>query len=287
MGWDHPLHALPYYGGKSSGNINTPSRWIASLLPQSTDCTYIEPFAGMLGILLQRKRCTHEIINDRDGNITNFWKCLRDDGLELTKRVALSPIARDEWEACCKIVREGHPDDIERARALTVVLTQCMFSSPKGNSWTVSFSLNTPRRSMETISETLNTLLDRIDRIQIENKDACDLLAQTSDREQCVIYCDPPYPSTYCEHYRAESPNFDRMTELLKAQKGQVAVSGQNDDWDHLGWRVATLEGFRSITTKLEPTKLRVYERLWMNYAEEGKQLTLFDLPENPKIVPF
>ena len=59
------LSALRYYGGKNAQHRT--GRWIASMLPY--DKGYVEPFAGMLGVLLQRRRSAAEMVNDADGNL--------------------------------------------------------------------------------------------------------------------------------------------------------------------------------------------------------------------------
>ena len=72
------LYGLRYYGGKSEKfrNGNGAGPWIAKMLPYRR--MYVEPFAGMLGVLLQREKSRIELVNDRDGMISAFWECIRD-----------------------------------------------------------------------------------------------------------------------------------------------------------------------------------------------------------------
>ncbi len=81
--------SIVYWGGKSPYDRGT-GRWIANLLPNVPGHTYCEPFAGMLGGLLQRERASREIINDLNGDIANFWRVLRDRPAELHLRRGLS-----------------------------------------------------------------------------------------------------------------------------------------------------------------------------------------------------
>ena len=50
------LTALNYFGGKARPGLN---KWIRSILPDDRSVTYVEPYAGMLGIL--RNPQTHPV----------------------------------------------------------------------------------------------------------------------------------------------------------------------------------------------------------------------------------
>ena len=69
---------VTYFGGKSRL-----APWIASLLPPHR--VYVEPFCGSAAVLFAKAPSTHEVINDRDGNLVNFLRVLRTrpDELEL------------------------------------------------------------------------------------------------------------------------------------------------------------------------------------------------------------
>ena len=79
MGSQVRLRALGWVGGKSPFGAHKTGQWIASLLPPvGTTYTYIEPFAGMLGVMLQRPKHRREIANDLDGDLVNWWRAVRD-----------------------------------------------------------------------------------------------------------------------------------------------------------------------------------------------------------------
>ena len=71
-----------YTGGKARYKLN---RWIQSRLPMRTSGLYCEPFAGMLGILLNRPKSKIEIVNDLNGDIVSFWRAVRDYPEELER----------------------------------------------------------------------------------------------------------------------------------------------------------------------------------------------------------
>ena len=86
------LRALGWVGGKSLHGAHRTGKWIAGLLPPvGTTYTYIEPFCGMLGVMLQRPKHRREIANDLDGDLINWWRAVRDYPQELGDRLDWSP----------------------------------------------------------------------------------------------------------------------------------------------------------------------------------------------------
>jgi len=108
-----------YYGGK----VGLASR-IVDLMPPHR--VYIEPFAGSLAVLFAKQPCVHEIVNDLDGAIVNFWRVLRDQPEQLERACALSPYSRAEWEACGVGLDDETLDRVERARRFWVRVNQCV-----------------------------------------------------------------------------------------------------------------------------------------------------------------
>jgi DNA adenine methylase len=61
---------FPWFGGKSRAAD------VVAVAFGTVD-TYCEPFAGSLGVLLQRDPVGHEVVNDNDGWLVNFWRAVR------------------------------------------------------------------------------------------------------------------------------------------------------------------------------------------------------------------
>ena len=113
------LTAVPYFGGKARIRLHD---WIQSHLDKGQ--IYVEPFAGALSILLNRERSYFECANDLDGNVVNFFRCLRDHGGELLEKLRLTPISREEFVHCQHTLEHNEPDDIEQARCWYVLVHQ-------------------------------------------------------------------------------------------------------------------------------------------------------------------
>jgi DNA adenine methylase len=73
--------AFGWYGGKFS-HLD----WLLPLLPACHH--YCEPFAGSAAVLLNRPPAPVETYNDLDGEVANFFRVLRDHGVDCNGRAA-------------------------------------------------------------------------------------------------------------------------------------------------------------------------------------------------------
>src|SRR5207253_1233820 len=89
------LIAFGWYGGKFSH-----LGWLLPLLPKTRH--YCEPFAGSAAVLLNRSPSPVETYNDIDGEVTNFFRTLRDQLEELVSQIGLTPLSREKFEVAYK-----------------------------------------------------------------------------------------------------------------------------------------------------------------------------------------
>ena len=116
------LDALQYVGGKSGRTAL--GKWVADRIPYGY--YYCEPFAGMLGVLLQRTRSPIEVVNDLNGHVTNWWEVVRDRTEELERWITLTPDSRRTFYAS-KAALETATDPVERAGLFSYVLPNSLF----------------------------------------------------------------------------------------------------------------------------------------------------------------
>ena len=269
------LTSLPYYGGKSPLARGS-GPWVNSLLPTETRVLYCEPFFGMGGVFLGRPPSHVEIVNDLNDRIVNWWLVIRDKWQEFWEAYDKTPKARRMYEWAYDNLDNKEIGDVRRALALTVVLEQGLIHGDSTNraAWTICYnpsvgSLARRRREM------IEALSDRMRKVQVECRDAVDLLQSTADIERAIIYCDPPYRTAGTQAYRlGDGVDVDALTDVLKAQKGKVAVSGYEGEWEHLGWRSEKFETVRVTMHGRQgnSTSPRV-EYLWMNYPPAQQRL--------------
>ena len=279
------VRPLTYFGGKSPSSTKKLGPWIANLLPFHVRSLYCEPFAGMLGVLLSRPRCNLEMINDLDGHVVNWWRVVRDRTEELSDLLQATPYSREVFaEAQAEVKAGGVEDPLRRAFIYHVCMWQSLpLRYPGKRTWGRRFdadTINISDKLLPMAPEVLGALAERLRGIQIENRDAVEILERTAMESATVIYADPPYPTADVNGYAESTRNLDieKLTEVLQAQRGYVAVSGQGAEWDHLGWRREEKETYLSakiIVTEEKQQYDRRTEVLWLNYDTNGRRLVV------------
>lgn len=272
------IRGLQYYGGKSATGIQGMGRWVASHLPQERTVHYVEPFCGMAGVLLSRQPANKETLNDANGAVVNWWRAVRDAGATFGDMLEKTPHSRAEFDWACEFVRSNSPprDEVclKHALAAHILISQSFNSgcSPMGTwAYDIAPSGVAGHRSFRKAS--IDRIARRIRNVQLEARDACDILYMVADEKKAVVYCDPPYRTTKLSGYRgvSDGTDWDRMLDLLRSQKGRVAISGTGDEWNHLGWRceektIRVAMGNDRQSLRINPYRPNRIERLWMNF---------------------
>lgn len=260
--------AFGWYGGKYS-HLD----WLLPLLPECHH--YCEPFAGSAAVLLNRGPSPVETYNDVDGEVTNFFRTLRDQPEELVRQIGLTPFSREEFFVACQ---PPAPDAtaLERARRFFVRARQVR----TGLAQTASIGRwanckNTTRAGMSGVVsrwlgsvDQLPAIAERLLRVQVENRPAMEVI-ELYDSERTLFYCDPPYvhgTRTDAKAYGFEMSDQGHRTlaRCLHAAKGRVALSGYRGTlYEELfaGWRRvdAPVKICHSV-------KKQRAEALWVNF---------------------
>lgn len=251
-----PLSALPYYGGKSPRmGVAT---WIASLLPHR-NC-YVEPFAGMLGVLLTRQRSPIEHVNDSDRRIVTWWDAVREKPDELAALLNATPYSRVTYQRCQRIVSGETPaDDLQTAWAVAVVLTQSRLPSMWNGGWRLKQSGSFACSHQHTASQ-ISALAERLRHVMLDCRDAIDVVAEYVDNDDAVLYLDPPYAG---RGSYAHDVDLTQLADAVRNARCDVAISGfESCGWDAmLGWRRHDKVKHQGINHSER------VECLWTNYA--------------------
>ncbi len=265
------LIAFGWYGGKFSH-----LGWLLPLLPAAQH--YCEPFGGSAAVLLNREPSPVETYNDIDGEVVNFFRCLREQKDALIEAIGLTPFSREEFELAISGEREGL-SDLERARRFFIRARQvrtglaqkasagrwahCLLTSRAGMAGAVSRWLG----SVEDLSEIAQRLL----RVQIEHSSAADVIRRY-DSKDTLFYCDPPYPhdargDVNAYAYEMTDEEHRKLAAVLHDIKGKAALSSYHCGlMDELygDWRCieAPIKNCHSVKTPRQ-------EVLWVNYDPE------------------
>ncbi|HZP32333.1 MAG TPA: DNA adenine methylase [Candidatus Acidoferrales bacterium] len=262
------LIAFGWYGGKYSH-----LQWLLPLLPGCHH--YCEPFGGSAAVLINRHPSPVETYNDLDGEVTTFFRVLRDNGDLLVKAIGLTPFSREEFFIACS-ANVDKISDFERARRFFIRARQVR----TGLAQTASIGRwanckNTTRAGMSGVVsrwlgsvDLLPEIAERLLRVQIENRPAVELIKLYDDK-QTLFYCDPPYPHasrTDSKAYGNEMTDCDH-TELARALhriRGKAAVSGYRCDLTDTLYK--DFRRFDAPAKLCHSVKKRRQEALWVNY---------------------
>lgn len=223
---DRPV--LRYYGSKWAV-----ADWVMSYFPVHK--CYVEPFAGGASVLLQKSPSKHEVLNDLDSEVINFFDQLRDNTAALVRAIHLTPFAREELR------RAAQPcpgtDRLERARRFYV---RCWQSFGSGTSrWSTGWRFQVGRTEDDRASavgsfnkiDHLWVVAERLKLVQIEHDDAFKVVRRFDGRDT-LFYVDPPYvhATRYdpAKGYAHEMSDVDHrhLAELLHSVSGMVILSG-------------------------------------------------------------
>ena len=250
------LHTPPYYGGKYRQ-----AKWINSILPENK--VYFEPFFGMGNILITRDRANVEIINDINTRLVNWWRVVRDYPKRFGYMVEHTSYSRDEFKWAIKNL--DNKNKFKQALALHIALWMSIRSGDDKlgeNDFKLSFtSEDGGKRTWYT--KEIELLHNRLKRVKIENRDALYLLDKTKDKKDIVIYCDPPYFTSDNRGYTFKEFDKNDLKDLLLAQKGNVAISGQGNEWNKLKWNKHKIDTM--ISAGFNNNKRRK-DCLWTNF---------------------
>ncbi|MBS1595552.1 MAG: DNA adenine methylase [Bacteroidetes bacterium] len=237
---------------------------------------WVEVFCGSAALTLNKAPSPIEVINDIDGDITNFFEQLRDNSDALQRAVELTPYAEEELI----LARVSAPNlsNLERARRFLVqsmMAINGVFGKEKGG---FSYSDSYSRQGHDARVNRWNNLPDRLvvvakrlKSVRVEKKDARRIVKRYLYRPATLLYIDPPYFGDRTHGYSNDANNEDFHKELLDLvckAKCMVFISGYGSElYDNIltansGWSK------REIETTTKDTKGNSHSRtevVWMN----------------------
>ena len=214
---------ISYYGGKQ-----TMLPYILPLIPEHR--IYTEPFFGGGAVFWAKEPTQTEVINDVNANVYNFYKVLKDDFQGLKKLVENSVISRDAYKSALVIYNTPHLfSEVQRAWAFWFA-TNFGFSNQVMNCRITSHSKNV-RLLNNKIKCFIDEYSKRLQQVQMENNDACDVI-QKRDSVEALHYCDPPYIGANQGHYGGYTQeHFNELLITLSQVKGKFILSSyQNEE---------------------------------------------------------
>jgi DNA adenine methylase len=241
---------------------------------------YVEPYFGGGAVLFKNDPTgISEVVNDLDGELTNFWRVLQDPGdFEKFRRIVQAvPCSQVEYNAAHNGGATFGNDRTGRAVAFFVRNRQSRQALDKGFA---TITRNRTRRGMNELPSAWLSAIDglqdvhrRLQRVVILNEPALKVIRQ-QDGPRTLFYFDPTYlheTRTVTDAYRFEMSEADHveLLELLATIKGRFLLSGYRSDLydryaEQHGWRRADFDIDNKAGSGKE--KRKMVESIWMNY---------------------
>lgn len=216
---DNQVSVFPYPGGKGRK-----SEFITERMPPH-DC-YVEVFGGSGAILYNKPESTHEVYNDINSDLVQFFQGLREQTEALEEWVRAVPYSREVYEEWVESYFAGHrPDDaVERAgRFFTLRYMQFAGDISMKNGFKVR-AKRSPARTFDNGRARLQELAERFRQVTIENSDYADIFRRYDDGDVDVLfYCDPPYVGG--EHYYGREFDHETFVDALADVESDWMVS--------------------------------------------------------------
>ena len=262
-----------YYGGK-----NRISDMLNHLMPQSK--IFIEPFIGSGSTILNRDRSEVEIVNDFDPAIANLYAVMADKerGRELLDKIFRLPYDERLFKTACECQRENFKgiNEIDKA-LLTFVLVSQSFNNTRRQFSRGGYDTESYQRKIRT---NLPKIYERLQGVQVYNKDALRIIEEAADNPDVQMYLDPPYLHSLRGEgadkvYFKEMEDIDhvRMLEAIQNAKCRILLSGYHADKNDLydtyllphGWKSQELVKVVKSSQRKEERDI-ASEWVWFNY---------------------
>lgn len=250
--------------------------------------SYVEPYFGSGAVFFQKTPSNIETINDLDSNVTNLFRCIREDAQHLAKIVLTIPYSREEYDKQYETLScDSKVDAYERAAGF---LIQCWQGHGfRTNGYKVGWKNDVQARermyalwNWYRLPEWIIEIAERLRTVQIENRPALEVI-ERFNYDNVFMYIDPPYllqTRTGKQYlYEMTDEEHEVLLNSLKQSRAKIMISGYESElYNDLlsGWNKQT---FSSCAEHGKPRT----ETIWMNYAYDT-QYNLFTLLQDEAI---
>lgn len=248
---------------------------------------YIEVFGGGGWVLFHKNPGNDfEVYNDRNPNLANLYRCVRDHPDELISELTYALNSRTDFDYIRKIMKT--PTVIPDVKRSAYFYQLIRYSYASGLD-----SYASQPHSMWNNFPLINNACARLQKVVIENKDFEKLIDQY-DRPESLFYCDPPYFETedYYEDVGFTKADHIRLADRLSSIEGKYLLSYNDcpeirELYESRGARIESISRLSNIAQRYEAGK-QYDELIISNYdTSESKnnicQLTFFDLTDEEK----
>jgi DNA adenine methylase len=231
---------ITYWGGKQLMATK-----LLPMIPQHS--LYCEPFTGGAALFWAKLPSDVEVLNDLNGEVSNFYEQIRDNYAELCHHIQNSLHSRLDYQNALHVYqRPAMFAPVKRAWAFWVLTNQGW--GGKIGTWGYGVGDNKKEAVLHRKRESfLVDLHERLKVVQIECNDALKGI-KSRDRAESFFYIDPPYFNSCMGHYDGYTEgDFDALLTLLGSIKGKFLLSSYpsptlEKHTKAYGWHTQTFE---------------------------------------------
>ena len=212
--------AAGYIGGKK--NL---ARRIVPIIDRTDHDGYAEPFVGMGGIFLRRRRRpAREFINDISGDVATFFRVVREHHGFFMDTLRWMIASRGEFQRQMALPAE-HLTDLQRAARFLYLQKLAFGGKVEGRTFGVSPG-QAARFNVLRLERDLADLHDRLAGVVVEQLAFGDFIRRY-DRDDMLFYLDPPYWG--CEQDYGQDvfcrADFEALAAQLAGVRGKFLLS--------------------------------------------------------------
>ncbi len=239
------------------------SQWHVTLFPKTK--YYVSVFGGTGSEFLWREPHGIEVFNDLDNDIYNAFSVIRDRKkcAELKRLLLATPDGRQQFLACQEAMDD--PDPVRRAWAFFVVANSEDILTPiRQRVWASS------QQRLYWLPEYLDWWRDRFRHVKLECR-PCWALIEKYDRENSLLYCDPPYHplslgipnDRFYRHTMSSEEHVNLLLRLTRCKAKVILCGYPTPTYDCLLSHWVRLE--RKVQRRVGERKHRT-EAVWLNF---------------------
>lgn len=197
---------------------------IAGLLDRIPHTMYAEPFCGSANVLINKRPRDHELINDVDSGLLNFFLVMKEHPDEFCRYAEQYILSREYFELM-GLENGILLTDIQRA---VIYYYRSRLSFQGGSRAFVGGGELFERKhiAFDSVRGAVGEFSKRLRGVVLENMDWKAVIKRL-DCEECLFYLDPPYYG-YEDDYGKnvfDTSEWESMVEILSSMKGKFVLS--------------------------------------------------------------